>query len=118
MVGVGVAELELFIGEFAVDVEDGLFGGNFFGQLGGEDGFAGVGYGEEDDVLVFDDEASTEEAWVGAREGFLNSLIGPIDGEGANLDGQGLGLPTFGSQGLDGVESFHVLMGFSGFRRV
>ena len=63
--GVGVAELELFVGELAVDVEDRFLGGDFFGQLGGEDGFAGVGHGEEDNVLVFDDEASTEEAWVG-----------------------------------------------------
>ena len=115
--GVGVAELELFVGEFAVDVEDGLLGGDFFGQLGGEDGFSGVGDGEEDGVLVLDDETVAEEAGVRSREGFLNPLIGFLDGESANFDGQGLGFASLCSKGFDGVVAVHCGGGLSGCRR-
>lgn len=39
---VGIAHLELLAGEFEVKVQDFLLSGNFFGYLGGKDGFANV----------------------------------------------------------------------------
>ena len=62
---VGVAELKLFVGEFAVDVEHRFAAGDIFGHLGGENGFAGVGDGEEDRVFIFDDEVVTIETGIG-----------------------------------------------------
>ena len=49
----GVAELELFVGELAVDVEDAPAAGDFVGHLDGEDGLAQVGVGEEAADLAF-----------------------------------------------------------------
>ena len=43
----GIAELELFVGELAVDVEDAVLPGYFVGHLDGKDGFAQVGVGEK-----------------------------------------------------------------------
>lgn len=43
---VGVAELELLFGELAVEVEDAVPLGDFFGNLHGVDGFSQVGIGE------------------------------------------------------------------------
>jgi len=42
-----VSELELFVGELAVHVEDVLFSGYCVGHLDGVDGFAEVGVGKE-----------------------------------------------------------------------
>ena len=43
----GIAELELFVGELAVDVKDAVLPGDFVGHLDGKDGFAQVGVGEK-----------------------------------------------------------------------
>ena len=104
-VRVGIAELELLVGEFAVDVEDRFVAGDLLGELGGEDGFPGVGDRKEDDVLVLDDEVVAEEPGVRAREGLLYPLVGGLDGEGADLDGETAGFPALLLEGLDRV--FH-----------
>lgn len=52
-----VTHLELFGGQLAVNVEDFFFAGDIFGQLRAEDGFAGVGGGDDHGAFVLNNEA-------------------------------------------------------------
>ena len=83
----GVAELELFVGEFAVDVEDAPAAGNLVGHLDGQDGLAQVGVGKEAADFAFVPEGEVERFRVRALAGVLNGLVGRLDQEHAAFGG-------------------------------
>lgn len=58
--GAAVAELELFVGEFSVDVENVSCTGDFVGHLDCEDGFSEVGVCEEAAYFSFVPEFEVE----------------------------------------------------------
>ena len=95
-VPVGVAELELLLGEFAVQVEDGALGGDVFGDLDGEDGFTEVGVREEAADFPFEPERVEEFVGVGARGGVFEGLVGGLDGEHVHLLGVLAGFDRLG----------------------
>ena len=77
----GVAQLELFVGELAVYVEDTTAAGDFIGHLDGKDGFAQVGVGEEAADLAFVPERKVERVGVGPFAGILHRLVGGLHEE-------------------------------------
>ena len=117
--GVGVAQLELFGGEFEVHVEYLFAPGDIFGYLDGEDGFADVAGGEDDGVLVLDDEIVEVGLGVGCEEGFLYPVVGCLDGEQADVPWGFARLAGFGGDGGAGVEGLVIFRHcLSSFRRV
>lgn len=99
-VGVAVAELELFVGEFAVDVEDVSCACDFVGHLDCEDGFSEVGVCEEAAYFSFVPEFEIELDWVRSGGGVCDSLVGCLYGEYADFDGLLLreGIADFGGE--------------------
>ena len=83
----GVTELELLVGEFAVDVEDAPAAGNLVGHLDGQDGLAQVGVGKEAADFAFVPEGEVERFRVRALAGVLNGLVGRLDQEHAAFGG-------------------------------
>ena len=101
-VGIGVAHLELFVGEFAVHEEDVLGEGDLFGHLDGVDGFAQVGVGEEAADFSFIPEFVEQGVGVGPLACVCEGAVGGLDGEHADVVGR-RGAFYFGGDGLDGV---------------
>ena len=101
--GVEVAELELFVGEFAVYVEDFLVPGYLVGHLDGEDGLAEVGVGEEAAYFALVPEAVVEVAGVGTGGGVEYGPVGGLDAEHADKAGAG-DLLDLAVDGFYGVE--------------
>ena len=117
--GVGVAHLELFGGEFEVNVEDFFLAGDVLGYLDGEDGFADVAGGEDDGVLVLDDEVVEVHLGVGCEEGFFYPVVGGFDGEETDVTGGFAGFVGFGGDGRAGVSGLLICRHcLSSFRRV
>lgn len=75
-VGVGVAHLELLVGQLQVDVEDLFFPGDALGYLDGQDGLASIALGKEDGVLVLDDEVVEPGLGVGPGYGVVDPGVG------------------------------------------
>lgn len=65
--GVRVSHLELFVGELAVNKQNFLDDGDFFGHLDGVDGFADVGVGEEAADFAFVPEFVIQRSGSGRR---------------------------------------------------
>ena len=101
-----VAHLELFGGEFAVDVEDFLFAGDGLGQLGAEDGLAAVGGGDDYCAFVFYDEAVEVHLGIGGSEAVIHPVVGGFDGHDAYLVRGPAGLFGLCFYGAEGI--FHV----------
>ena len=97
--GVGVAHLELLGGEFEVHVHYLLAPGDVLGYLDGEDGFADVAGGEDDGVLVLNDEVVEVSLGVGREKGFFYPVVGGLDGEQAYVSGGFARLAGFGGDG-------------------
>ncbi len=85
--GVGVAHLELLGREFEVNVEYPFLPGDVLGYLDGEDGFADIAGGEDDGVLVLDDEVVEVRLGVGCVNRVLNPVIRGFYGEKAYSPG-------------------------------
>lgn len=104
-VGVGVAHLELLVGEFAVHKEDILRYGDFFGHLDGIDGFAQVGVGEEAADFAFVPEFVVERVGIRPLAGVGEGAIGGLDGEHSDIVRSCRTL-DFGADGFDRID-FH-----------
>ena len=121
LVVVAVSALELFVGEFEVEVEDGLglgfhseageglSAGDGVGDLYGEDAFAESGVGEEEADFLFEPALGEEHVWYGLCCGAVECGVGAFDFE--ELVGGGAGLGGFCFEavdeclgGVDGVE--------------
>ena len=85
--GIGVAELELFVGHFAVDVQDAVREGDVGGHLDGEDGFTEVGVGKEAADLFFEPEFVVEGVGIGALLGVDDGVVGRLDAEDTHFAG-------------------------------
>lgn len=96
---VGVAHLELFVGEFAVYEEYGAVHCDFVCHLDGVDGFAEVGVGEEAADFAFVPEFVIEFAGVGAEGCVGYGLVGCLDSEHSDAFDAGEVFDFFG----DGV---------------
>ena len=103
---VGVAHLELLVGKFEVDEEERLSPGDFFGNLGDEDGLAYAGGSEDDGAFVLDDETVEEGAGVWTLAGVLDPVVGFLDGEDAALFGCAFGFLYLLLDAFDWVEDF------------
>ena len=88
---IDISHLELLGAEFAVKVKDFVFKGYVFGHLGGEDGFAGVGGGDDDSAFAFDEEPVEIFAWHGFGHGVIDPLVGGLDGHDADFAGRSAG---------------------------
>ena len=95
--------LELLGTEFAVQVEHDVFAGDGFGHLGGEDGLAGVGGGDNDRAFSFDQEVVEVALGVGLLQSIVHPLIGGLDGHDADFVGGAAGLVGLGVDSGDGV---------------
>ena len=102
-VALDIAHLELLGTEFAVQVEHDVFAGDGFGHLGGEDGLAGVGGGDNDRAFSFDQEVVEVALGVGLRESVIYPLIGGLDGHDADFVGTAAGLVGLCVDSGDGV---------------
>ena len=102
-VALDVAHLELFGTEFAVKVEHDVFAGDGFGHLGGEDGLAGVGGGDDDRAFSFDQEVVEVTLGIGFLQGVVHPLVGGLDGHDADFVGRAAGLGGLGVDSGDGV---------------
>ncbi len=117
--GVGVAHLELLGGKFEVHVHYLLAPGDVLGYLDGEDGLAYIAGGEDDGVLVLDDEVVEVGLGVGREEGFFYPVVGGLDGEQTYVSGGFARLAGFGGDGGTRVEWLVIFRHcLSSFRRV
>ena len=82
---VGVAHLELLVGELAVHEKDILRQGNLLGHLDSVDGFAQVGVGEEAADLAFVPQLAVEGVGIGAFAGVGEGAVGGLDGEHTDI---------------------------------
>ena len=98
--GIAVAELELFVRELAVNVDDFVFEGYFVGHLDGEDGFAEVGVGKEAADFSFVPEFEVELLGVRTLGGVFYGLVGRLEGEHADFGcaSRGEGAVDFGGE--------------------
>ena len=107
---VGVAELELLFGELAVEVEDAVPLGDFFGNLHGVDGFPEVGVGEEAGDFSLVPEFEEEGHRVGHLGGIGEGVVDFLDGEHA--DGAGVCVSFHcsgdGFNGVQAIRCFHL----------
>ena len=101
-VGVAVAQLELLVGELAVDQQDVLPPGDVLGHLDSEDGLAQVGVGEQAADLALVPELLVEGRGVGPAAGIGDGAVGRLDGEHADVVGCCRALDLV-ADGLDGV---------------
>ena len=115
-----VTHLELFGGQLAVDVENFFFASDIFGQLRAEDGFAGVGGGDDHGAFVLDNEAVEVRLGIGCGEAVVHPVVGGLDGHDAYLVRGPPGFFGFCSDGTEGVthitssRSFHQTAGGRG----
>lgn len=79
--GVRVSHLELFVGELAVNKQNFLDDGDFFGHLDGVDGFADVGVGEEAADFAFVPEFVIQGLRVGAAVCVEQGAVRGLDRE-------------------------------------
>ena len=99
---VGVAQLELFLGELAVEVEDAVVTGNLVGDLDRVDTLSQVGIGKEAADLALVPELLEQGHRVGLLGGVEEGVVGRLDGDHADGVGVG-GLVDFGLDGPDGI---------------
>ena len=107
--GIGVAHLELLVGEFAVDQEDILGQGDVFGHLDSVDGLAQVGVGEEAADLSFVPEFVVEGVGIRSQTSVGEGSVGCLDGEHADVLARGRSL-DFSRYGLDGIVLHSALL--------
>lgn len=105
---VGVAHLELFFGEFAVEIEDVVGFCDGFGDLDGVDGFSEVGVGEEAGDFALVPEFEEEGHGVGHLGCVIEGVVDFFDGEHADVAGVGVGFQG-GGDGLYRVEVIRCL---------
>ena len=113
-----VTELELFVGELAIDIKDFLVASYLIGHLDGENGFSKVAVCKEAAYFAFVPKAVIEVAGVGAGGGIENSLVSGLNAEHADKSGAGdkLNFPVDSfyrvevlmSRGLGAVAIFHT----------
>ena len=106
---VGVAHLELFGREFAVDVKDLFFPGNGLGHLGAENGLSHVGRGKDHGILALNDEVVEVDFGIGLILAVFDPLVCRLDGHDADLLGGSLGLFNIARDGGDWVKR-HLLL--------
>lgn len=106
-----VAHLELLGREFTVQIKDCVLSGDSLGHLGGQDGFAGVGGGEEDGAFPFDQKVVEVCLGVGFLHGVIDPLVGAFDGHDADSIQHLLELLYLGRDGgnrVDFIERSHT----------
>lgn len=99
--GIAVAELELFVGHLAVDVEDAVPDGDVGGHLDGEDALSQVRIGKEAADFLFEPEFVVEGIGIGALLGVGHRVVGGLDAEDAYLPGVAFGFQLIGDKAFE-----------------